>query len=898
MKIHPLAAALAIALTLTACGGGGSSNTRPEPPPATNPPPPPPPPPPEVCEDPDARNTGEEGACIPRYRGVQDNILVPANVDRAHEAGFTGKGVKIGLLDYAPNTDHHTYAAVEGAYEDVGNFLPTGQEPGPARDHGNAMGMVMAGRPVGSFQGGAAPDATIAWATYCGGVQGACGPQRFALAYEALADAGATILNHSMGMGSALDGPGFWGPNDIDYNFLPVIERDLLAVWSGGNQVSEQVGLTAGVPYTDAAYRWNWLAVIGVDIDSDGNPTTPTAAQCGVSADWCIAAPWQYPATNNGSLTGSSPAAAFVSGVAALVQEAYPWMGGANLQTTLLTTATDMGEAGVDAVYGWGFVNADKAVRGPAQFLNEFRADVGMSGTWDFANDISGEGGLTKTGVGNLHLTGSNTYAGLTRVDEGGLFLSGSIAGDVTNNATFRVLGGSVGGDYTASSDADTQIRVGTPFQVGGTATLAGNLSLLAPASDYEVQESETILTAAALTGEFDSVTAGSGFFYSAELDYTANSIIANLTRTSAAVQATAMMAGQAVVTGAERFDDLREAVDQGTVPGGIQSGMNLLLGSQSAEAAATGLASLAGEVQGTVRVLGIQQAIGDAAAIADRTANLPHAQNGAAGWVEVFGRRGTLENGDFADADMRGAGTMAGIDTDLGDMARVGVALSASRMRGTLTDLGGEFTGRRTGLSVYGRQSFDQGYLSGVFGYDRLRVATDRGILLDNQVERVSADRRDTLVHGRVEGGWEFVEGFAPFVAVGTLQHRQGAFAENGAFGLGLTAEANTHRYTYGEAGVRFQYEAANGGRFNALLAGRWSIAGDEPEFQARFTGADGVSFIASGQSMPGTTGRASIGYTTPLSRRVELFTEGSAEFTRDGVRDGRVGVGVRVGF
>jgi autotransporter-associated beta strand protein len=55
-----------------------------------------------------------------------------------------------------------------------------------------------------------------------------------------------------------------------------------------------------------------------------------------------------------------------------------------------------------------------------------------------------GGGGLTKRGIGNLTLTGTNTYAGTTLVSTGALFVATAhqVAGPLTvsDNATFGVL--------------------------------------------------------------------------------------------------------------------------------------------------------------------------------------------------------------------------------------------------------------------------------------------------------------------------------------------------------------------------------------------------------------------------------------------------------------------------
>jgi subtilisin family serine protease len=62
---------------------------------------------------------------------------------------------------------------------------------------------------------------------------------------------------------------------------------------------------------------------------------------------------------------GTSGATPIVAGVVALVMASHPGITGANAINRVVATATDRGAKGVDAIYGYGLINATAAVRNP-----------------------------------------------------------------------------------------------------------------------------------------------------------------------------------------------------------------------------------------------------------------------------------------------------------------------------------------------------------------------------------------------------------------------------------------------------------------------------------------------------------------------------------------------------
>jgi Subtilisin-like serine proteases len=150
---------------------------------------------------------------------------------------------------------------------------------------------------------------------------------------------------------------------------------DALFVVAAGNDSFDTASSPADLPLLYPEYESRWMAVVAANVENGVVVGLDDYSnQCGLAMNWCIAAPATNRMTASDSepganyVAGTSLATPFVSGVAALVKENFGWMTASNLQTTIFTTAVDMGDAGVDEVWGWGVVDAYGALKDRASF--------------------------------------------------------------------------------------------------------------------------------------------------------------------------------------------------------------------------------------------------------------------------------------------------------------------------------------------------------------------------------------------------------------------------------------------------------------------------------------------------------------------------------------------------
>jgi Subtilase family len=264
------------------------------------------------------QESNEHGAWDDPYLSLQGS-LEDSGITRAHRWS-TGKGVRIAVIDTGIDVKHPD---LRGQAVEVRNFISDGA--GAADRHGTAVAGVIASV-AGNRQGivGVAPGARLlalqACAQHNAQGRGNCTTFSLARAIDHAITAGSDVLNLSLG-----------GPQDrlLERLLAAAIEQDIVVVAARGG----------GKP--GAAFPASLPGVIAV-----GNVPAPAGRLIAPGQDVLTLVPpdgYDY-------LSGSSIAAAHVSGIVALLLERAPSMHAADVERLLVRTSRPVARKGAGSL--------------------------------------------------------------------------------------------------------------------------------------------------------------------------------------------------------------------------------------------------------------------------------------------------------------------------------------------------------------------------------------------------------------------------------------------------------------------------------------------------------------------------------------------------------------------
>jgi len=375
---------------------------------------------------------------------LSDWGLGAMKTEYAYAAGFTGKGVKLGVIDSGFDVRHTrelpltrftalVTATSNGAYSqfaadgsvlnsnNVGNgFHGThvSGTVGASRDGQNVAGNMHgvafnANVVVGNTN---APDALRSEPGLSPDSYSHATTENFRNLYQGMRDAGVRAINNSWGNPSFLasfntlksvqtdyfkflKAPS-WLDAAIDATKMTADGREgVIQVFVSDNQGSANPAARGALPYFRPDAEGHWLTVTALEKTKDGYGQLFN--KCGIAKYWCVAAPGGGVTSTvfdgaYGTYSGTSMAAPHATGALGIIMERYPYMNNEQALQVLLTTATKLDgtrQAAPDAVIGWGLINLENAMKGPGQLLKRTVIEMpgGTSDTW--RNDIS-EAGL------------------------------------------------------------------------------------------------------------------------------------------------------------------------------------------------------------------------------------------------------------------------------------------------------------------------------------------------------------------------------------------------------------------------------------------------------------------------------------------------------------------------
>ncbi len=322
-----------------------------------------------------------------------------------NDKAVAGEGVIVGVTDTgARNTHQEISGNIINALNRNFNVSPSTNDVTDTSGHGTHVMSTIIGVKDGNGMHGVAFNAKAFAVNMIGSSSSESG-------IEYAANNGAKVTNSSWGYSyySSYDGNnrgegGSYGMTDDFDEFLVGKDKDVLMVVATANDADQRGDgqswwqnpdyLINPNPTIPALYANNTqlrgyiLAVGALEQHDGGYRIADFSNNCGVTKDYCLTAPGvSITAANSAptdssywTISGTSMATPHVTGAAAVIRGAWPFLTAPQTAQILLQSATDMGVAGVDEIYGHGMLNLYEAVQAQGQNTVVFGSNVNSGG--------------------------------------------------------------------------------------------------------------------------------------------------------------------------------------------------------------------------------------------------------------------------------------------------------------------------------------------------------------------------------------------------------------------------------------------------------------------------------------------------------------------------------------
>ncbi|MDB2358472.1 S8 family serine peptidase [Candidatus Pelagibacter bacterium] len=334
----------------------------------------------------------------------------------AYAKGYTGDGVKVGVIDTGvltggttgySNTTHTDLDGNHATFTSGSDARYSDDTPNDYNGHGTHVAGIIAAEKNDSGMHGIAYDATL-YTFRAMDSSGVGTATHFANSMQNSINADVDIINNSWNANFGSDGVADASVytdgtcttvtgcrNIIGSTFYDKMvaagNSSKINVWAAGNESKAHPHIVAGAAIYDSRFSETTVVVVATDTVGTygGGSTNPIASysnKCGNAKTICIAAPGTsvYSTSNDGTtnyetLSGTSMAAPLVSGGLAIIKEQFTSLTNAQVVDRLFATATDTGIYSDSSIYGHGLMNLSQASTAVAE-LQAIGGDINLDG--------------------------------------------------------------------------------------------------------------------------------------------------------------------------------------------------------------------------------------------------------------------------------------------------------------------------------------------------------------------------------------------------------------------------------------------------------------------------------------------------------------------------------------
>lgn len=742
------------------------------------------------------------------------------------------------------------------------------------------------------------------------------------------------------------------------------VKEGSLFVWAAGNTTNGrtwvETSVEAGLPKFIPNLHKGWIAVVGVR--EDRTEYNPHLAWAGKSMYWAIAANGSYCYKNKCYGYGSSFAAPRVTATAAKIKEKYPWMTGHEIQQTILTTADDIGEPDVDSKFGWGYLNEIKALNGPAKFDNillvgesaaksqlkdKFNANITDEGRYIFSNDISGDGGLKKSGKGTLVLAGNNTYFGETEVENGTLEIKKSVnsniavtkkiedgivkekgtlvLGDkavvgksVKNDGVVKVESGSatITGNYIATNNSETVATLGSTLIVDGKTELDKASIVAFKNGDYfseRPQEYNVIEAKGGVEGNFGEIQGPE--LLRADSTVKDNKVSLNIQRKNVkeyveTLEKTDKMQKDTAENVEQLFREIDNSLESGDkINEDVMKEVAFFQNNTTSSNVGNSLDSLSGQIHGSAQALTFKQADIVNRDLSNRLSAISvkdeNSKNGVGVWTNGIGANGRLHQEGYAEGKMKLYGGQVGIDKKIGNNIIVGISTATSKGTVKFNRFGGKLEADNYTISLYGRKEGENipFYIQGRLGIGNTDSKVKREIALPNENTEIEVNYKNKIYSAYVETGYKFGKNnlsVSPYIGFAYNKVVRNEFKEKNSK-FGLSSKRETYNQNSILVGARIENKINIFDKQVKLYGyGTYKKALNEEKlkFDASYNGVSNAKITVKGIELPKESIFFGVGSTVQLNENFEVYLNYENKMNIKQDKENVISTGFRVAF